>query len=64
MYKYFCGSCGHKFSSELPERDDHGFLNDIPCPACGAWDVYPDTEKGHAEELNAFLEYDNCFVTD
>ena len=59
MYKYFCGGCGCKFTSDQPERDSNGILNDIPCPNCGAWDIYPDTDAGRADSLRDQIEYYN-----
>lgn len=61
-YKYFCGCCGHKFTSDKPERDSKGFLNDIPCPECGAWDVYPDTPAGSAASVRDQLDYEDRLI--
>ena len=51
-YRYFCNSCGHRFASDLPERDPKGWLNDIPCPNCGAHDTYPDTPASVRDQLD------------
>ena len=58
-YKYFCDNCGRHFASDLPERDSRGCLNDIPCPHCGAWDIYPDTPGGAAASVRDQLDYEN-----
>lgn len=62
MYKYFCGSCGLRFASDKPERDSKGFLNDIPCPECGAWDIYPDTAAGAAASVRDQLDYEDRLI--
>lgn len=59
-YKYFCGDCGHHFTSNKPERDENGFLNDISCPECGAWDVYPDTDAGATASVRDQTGYENA----
>ena len=46
---YFCNDCGTKFVSG---RDDP------PCPECGSWDTYPDTEQGHDAAIEAFQRYE------
>lgn len=61
-YKYFCGNCGHKFASDLPERDPKGYLNDIPCPKCGALDIYPDTEAGADASIRDQLDYEDRLI--
>ncbi len=58
-YKYFCGNCGKHFASEKPERDASGLLNDIPCPECGAWDVYADTTAGATASVRDQTDYEN-----
>lgn len=58
-YAYFCGCCGARFTSDLPERNRLGLLNDIFCPSCGTWEIYTDDEKGHAEEYQNFNEYED-----
>lgn len=58
-YKYFCGECGYKFETNMPEKDKVGLHNDIYCPHCGGYDVYSDTPEGHKEEFKVFCEYDN-----
>ena len=58
-YKYFCNECGHHFTSNKPERDENGFLNDISCPECGGWNVYPDTDAGAAASVKEQTEYEN-----
>ena len=58
-YKYFCGCCGYRFTSGKPERDENGFLNDISCPDCGAWDVYPDTDAGANASVKDQMEYES-----
>lgn len=59
MYKYFCNSCGVHFEHALPERDDNGLLNDIVCPHCGVYDIYPDTEAGAAQSIKDLTDYEN-----
>lgn len=59
MYKYFCGECGHKFESDMPELDKNGLHNDIPCPACGSWNIYVDTEEGAARSVEDLTDYEN-----
>ena len=59
MFKYFCNSCGQRFESETPEYDEEGLRNDIPCPRCGAWDIYPDTAHGSAQAIRHQTEYEN-----
>ena len=59
MYKYFCNSCGCRFESEMPEYDADGLRNDIPCPHCGAWDIYPDTAEGSEQAIRHQTEYEN-----
>lgn len=61
-YRYFCGNCGKHFSSAIPERDSKGYLNDIPCPECGAWDTYPDTPEGAAASVRDELDYENRLI--
>lgn len=58
-YKYFCNSCGCRFESETPEYDEEGLRNDIPCPHCGAWDIYADTLEGSAQAVRHQTEYEN-----
>lgn len=45
-YKYFCGSCGRRFESDVPFTDKNGIHNDIWCPECGAVDIFEDTPEG------------------
>lgn len=59
MHHYFCNSCGHHFASDIPERNEIGTLNDIPCPECGSWDIFPDTSSGSAAAIKEFNEYEN-----
>lgn len=59
MYKYFCDYCGRSFESSTPERDPLGLLNDIACPHCGSFDIFPDTPEGHAASVAALTEYEN-----
>ena len=61
-YKYFCGNCGHRFDSDKPERDAKGYLNDIPCPECGAHDTYPDTPSGAAKSVLDQLDYEDRLI--
>lgn len=61
-YKYFCGNCGHKFTSEKPERDVQGWLNDIACPECGSWDTYPDTPEGVTASVRDQLDYEDRLI--
>lgn len=56
-YHYFCNECGHRFESELPERDANGLLNDVWCPECGGLNVYPDTPEGAAASARETLDY-------
>lgn len=55
-YKYFCNDCGTRFTSELPEKNPLGLLNDICCPDCGSYDCYTDDEKGSREAFEAYCE--------
>lgn len=59
MYKYFCNSCGYRFKSNLSERDENGILNEISCPHCGAWDIYPDTINGSRQAVKHLTEHEN-----
>lgn len=61
-YKYFCGNCGHRFASGKPERDAKGYLNDIPCPECGAHDTYPDTPAGAAASVRDQIDYEDRLI--
>lgn len=61
-YKYFCGNCGRHFTSDKPEYEPNGRLNDIPCPECGAWDVYPDTTEGAAASVRDQLDYEDRLI--
>lgn len=61
-YHYFCGSCGHRFASEKPERDANCYLNEIPCPSCGAHDTYPDTPSGAAKSVLDQLDYEDRLI--
>lgn len=56
-YKYFCGECGHRFESNLPERDANGLHNDIWCPECGGMNVYADTPEGAEQSAKDEIEY-------
>ena len=56
-YHYFCGECGHRFDSDLPERDANGLHNDVWCPECGGYNVYPDTPDGAAQSAKDEIEY-------
>lgn len=58
MYNYFCNWCGHRFGHHLPERDAHGILNAIPCPVCGSWDVYLDSDDGYQQAKRAQNEFE------
>lgn len=53
-----CGSCGHLFASEIPLKDERGLSNDVACPECGAWDIYPDTAAGAAQSMRDQLSYE------
>lgn len=57
-YNYFCDCCGRHFESDLPEKDEHGLSNEISCPHCGAWDIYPDTEEARMESVRRFSDYE------
>ena len=59
MFKYFCNYCGNRFDSDLPERDEHGYMNDVYCPKCGGYDVYPDTPSGAKESIRHQTAYEN-----
>ena len=59
MYKYFCNSCGTHFENDMSERDNNGLLNDIVCPHCGAYDIYPDTPRGATRSVKDMTEYEN-----
>lgn len=61
-YKYFCGYCGHHFSSELPELNEYSLHNSIACPECGSWDSYPDTEAGAEQSVKDLTDYENSIV--
>lgn len=61
-YHYFCGNCGKHFASEKPERDAKGYLNEIPCPSCGAHDTYPDTPSGAAKSVLDQLDYEDRLI--
>ena len=62
MFAYFCDCCGKKFKSEIPERNENGMLNNICCPTCGAWDVYPDTPEEAAASATRETEYENTLI--
>lgn len=57
-YQYICGGCGRSFTSDTPERDHNGFLNDIFCPYCGDTEIYQDNAAGHAQSVRAQLEHE------
>lgn len=57
-YNYFCGCCGTRFSSEKPLLDHLGLRNDIPCPECGAWDIYANDAQGAADSRRNEAEYE------
>ena len=59
MYKYFCGCCGKHFESEFPERNEMGLHNEITCPNCGVYDIYPDTPEGSAQSIKDLTDYEN-----
>lgn len=58
-YPLFCGDCGNYFTSEIPLRNQRGMLNDISCPTCGGWNVYPDTPEGAAQSVRDEIAYQN-----
>jgi len=58
-YSYFCATCGRRFESDLPYKDENGLESDVSCPHCGDFNVYPDTEDGHKREQKAFNDYEN-----
>lgn len=62
MFTYFCDCCGKKFKSEIPERDENGMLNNICCPSCGAWDIYPDTPEEADASVTRETEYENTLI--
>ena len=64
MYHYFCNDCGHHFASDLPERDANGLLNDIDCPKCGCWEIYPDNPAGSDQAVKALTDYENAVEVD
>ena len=57
--KYFCNSCGKHFACEFPERDQLRLLNDIVCPKCGTYDIYPDNAEGSRQAIKDYSEYEN-----
>ena len=59
-YTYFCATCGRRFESDLPYKDENGLESDVSCPHCGDFNVYPDTEDGHKREQKAFNNYENA----
>lgn len=61
-YRYFCNNCGVKFMFELPEKDKLGLFNNIVCPRCGGYDVYPDTPEGAAASVRHTIEYENELI--
>lgn len=61
-YHYFCGNCGKHFASDKPERDSKGYLNEIPCPECGAHDTYQDTPSGAAKSVLDQLDYEDRLI--
>lgn len=62
MYKYFCGCCGKHFESKIPEKDADGFLSHIPCPYCGAWDIYVDSPEGAAQSCTDQSKYEDALI--
>lgn len=56
-YKCFCGCCGYHFESDTPLKDADGISNDIWCPECGAWEIYPGTIEGAAESVRNEIAY-------
>lgn len=51
-YKYFCDACGLRFESH-EEALINGFFNDnLFCPKCGAFCIYPDTPEEAALSVN------------
>lgn len=57
-YKYFCNCCGWRFESDLPEKDEHGFDNEISCPHCGCWGVYLETPENLAWSCEQWAKED------
>lgn len=57
-YKYFCGACGCRFESDIPEIRPNGLHNSIDCPTCGCYDTYPDTPEGARQSLRDLNEYE------
>ena len=62
MYKYFCNNCGNHFENELPLKNHLGLLNDIVCPKCGAYEIYPDTAEGAAQSVDDTIAYENELI--
>ena len=64
LYNFFCGGCGRKFTSDTPERDQFGALNDIWRPHCGDSEIYTDDAAGRDLSLQVQLEYESKIETD
>ena len=62
MYKYFCNNCGNHFENELPLKNHLGLLNDIICPKCGTYEIYPDTAEGAVQSVADTIAYENELI--
>ena len=56
--KYFCDYCGYEFSSIIPEKDEFGLINDIPCPKCGSHCTYLNSEQNKKASYKRYCEED------
>lgn len=53
-YRVFCDACGYEFESEAPYKSDNGVSNDITCPSCGSYEIYPASQEGYSDALKDF----------
>lgn len=51
MNKYFCNTCGLHFESEKTDN--------VTCPNCGVYDIYPDTAEGASQSVKDLTDYEN-----
>lgn len=58
MFDYFCNTCGYEFQSNLMEHSMQGLLNDIQCPRCRCYDIYPKTETGYEKAFENYCNYE------
>lgn len=61
-YRYFCNTCGYKFESDLPEKNESGLLNDIVCPKCGSYEIYTGTSEGATQSVKDTTDYENKLI--